>query len=127
MPDVVQAAVVSPVSAGGTITFNYPTPAGSSGVPLRSAESYMPGLGAVLFPRDLQNTYKQGSDFTLVYGVNTVTLTWNNAQTIPAADGVLSGGRTGIVSLQLPLLSDDAKESVGKFAPMPGGDTYIFS
>lgn len=120
MPDVVTARTPSPVTNGGTITFRYPA--------LRAADSYVPG--AILFPRELQNTYLENVDFTLAYGELQVVLTWiNTSVTIPGIDATKprSNENSGLVSLQLPLLSDTIREDIGNLAPLQGGDSWFFS
>ena len=123
MPDIAYQTLSSPLASGNTLTFPYPLG--------HAADSYVLD-GAVLFARDLQNSYVQNVDFTLSYGELQVTMTWINANvTLPPIDGNYqpsgTAARKGVIALQLPLLSDTVKEDIGNLAPLPGGDRYFFS
>jgi len=100
--DVMEVTLGAALANGGTQAFTYPTAS-----PARAAASYKSASGAKLVAsRGFQGNFAQGaSNFSLVYGASTVTLTYLGSTTIPAGTKL---------TLQAPLIDyEDITDNTG--------------
>lgn len=100
--DVMTLTLGADLATNGTAVFTYPTAS-----PARAAAAYSSAAGAVLVAsQGFEGVFNQGaSNFSLVYGATTVTVTYLGATTIPAGTQL---------RLQAPLGAyDDLTDSTG--------------
>lgn len=72
--EVLNTALNAAVATNGTISFTYPS--------ARNAGMYMPGAEKLRVP-STHTIYNVGTDFQIVYGTTSATITWLNSLTIP--------------------------------------------
>jgi hypothetical protein len=88
----------TPVAAGGTITFQYPTG--------RARAVYMDAGPSVMGVRSSQAIYNQDTDFTIVLGTDSVVVTFLGVIPIAAAS---------TVTLQLPIRDTSGQPTVAGY------------
>lgn len=102
---------VSPVSTGGTLTFQYPAN--------RSVASYLGGGPTLLNVRGLQGNYIQDYNFTVVLNPTNIVVTWLGATPIPVG---------APVGLQIPVVdtSDQFDRQTTVMTPAGADSQYVF-